>query len=423
MAAAPLSEGPETPASYDELLACSRCGACLPVCPSYSATLSELHSPRGRVQILRALAESRIERSPGIQAALDSCLDCRACETTCSNGVHPGQLALAERALPAPAPGVRLPLARRIKRFVLGRVLARPGWMEIGMAVTRICYQETGIQGLLRATLFRRVPLLARLDRYLPALPTRSVRQSLPEVVPAVGEQRGVVGLFLGCAMNTLFADSTRDTVRALTLLGYKVVIPRNAVCCGAPQLALGERDLALDMARHNVGLFPNFDAVITDCAACGAELKNYGHLLGTADAIELSARTRDFAEFAAPRMPAVRLDHRSLTYHAPCHLTHGQRVAPPEKLLRRLTADFRVLEEADRCCGSAGVYFAQQPAIADDAKERKQKKIRATGAEVVVSANPGCLLQLAAAQEPGDHAEITHISRIVARALEGHRT
>lgn len=402
---------------YEEMLACSRCGTCLPACPSYAATLRETHSPRGRVQLLRALDEDRIEPSAGLNAALSACLDCRGCESVCPNGVHPGQMSVLHRSeLRKLPPHVRIP-----RRFVLGSILPSPGMMEAGVALARLTYQCTGLQRLFRAAgLPARLPRIGRLESYLPPLPSRSVRRSLPSLVPAVGERRGTVGFFLGCAMNTIFADVSRASIKSLTLLGYDVIIPRGISCCGAPQVAAGEHDLAKKMARRNLSCFDDVDTIVTDCAACGAELKHYPRLLDDAAAESFSSRVRDFSEFVAPLMPETTQRTDAVTYHAPCHLAHGQNVrSAPEGLLKKLCADYRALPENDRCCGSAGAYFLEHPEIADHAQEQKLNRIRATEAQTVVTSNPGCLLQLMAGRTKADRWQVKHMSEVTLEALQ----
>lgn len=407
----PAGESP----TYDMLLTCSRCATCHAACPSYAATKLETCSPRGRVQLVRALEEGTLQASPRLLAALDACLDCRACESVCPNGIHPGLLATEMRAELQGAS-----FSRWVKRLILGPGLAHPQLMEGGLAGMRLLYQRTGLQHLLRASgLLKIIPKLARMEGYLPTIPARSVRRSLPEIIPAVGEQRGRVGFFLGCAMNTIFADVTRHSISALTRLGYEVVIPRGVVCCGAPQVSLGEMDLARRMARQNLACFDGMDTIITDCAACGAELKQYHRLLDDTAVASFSSRVRDFAEFVAPRMPEVHLDLGPITYHAPCHLAHAQGVCkPPTTLLRRLCPDYRDLAEHDRCCGSAGMYWMTHPQISDDTLQRKLANIRASGAQTVITANPGCLLQLMAGRDENDRWDVRHISEVVDAAL-----
>lgn len=408
----PAGESP----TYDMLLACSRCATCLAACPSYAATSLETHSPRGRIQLVRALEEGRLNDSPRLREVLATCLDCRACESACPNGIHPGQVATRMRAeLQA---GMSLP--RWLKRLILGPGLSHPRLLEFGLASARVAYQRTGLQHLVRATgLLKLLPGLGRFDRYLPAIPPKSVRQSLPEVVPAIGPARGRVGFFLGCAMNTLFADVTRHSISALTRLGFEVVIPRQVVCCGAPQVSLGEMDIARRMARHNLACFDGLETIITDCAACGAELKHYHELLDDPAVEAVTSRMRDFAEFVEPLVPAGCVDAGPITYHAPCHLAHAQGVCkPPKALLKRLCPEYRDLAEHDRCCGSAGMYWAMQPAISDDTLARKLANIRASGAATVVTANPGCLLQLAAGRTAEDTWQVRHISELVDEAL-----
>lgn len=403
--------------TYDMLLVCSRCATCLPACPSYAATLLETCSPRGRVQLVRALEEGKLHDNPRLREALDSCLDCRGCETVCPNGIHPGLIATEMRA---ELQQHDRSFSRWVKRLILGPGLSHPRLMEGGLAAMRLLYQRTGLQWLVRsAGLLKPIPALARIESHLPPIPARSVRQSLPEVVPAVGECRGRVGFFLGCAMNTVFADVTRHSIRALTRLGYEVVVPRGVVCCGAPQVSLGEMDLARRMARHNLACFDGLDVIVTDCAACGAELKNYAHLLDDPAAASFDARVRDFAEFVEPRMPDVQLNLGSLTYHAPCHLAHAQGVCkPPKALLKKIVPGYRDLPEHDRCCGSAGMYWMSHPDISGDTLARKLGNIRATGAGTVVTANPGCLLQLMSGRTPADAWQVRHISEVVDAAL-----
>jgi glycolate oxidase iron-sulfur subunit len=203
-----------------------------------------------------------------------------------------------------------------------------------------------------------------------------------------------------------------------LTRLGYEVVIPRGVVCCGAPQVSLGERDLAQQMARHNLTCFDGVDVIVTDCAACGAELKHYDALLGDDSARAFSSRVRDFAEFVEPLLTEGQVALGAVTYHAPCHLAHAQGVCkPPVALLKRLCSDFRTLPEHDRCCGSAGMYWLQQPEISDDTFARKLANIRRTGATTVVTANPGCLLQLMTGRDAGDMWDVLHIAQVVEQA------
>jgi glycolate oxidase iron-sulfur subunit len=315
-----------------------------------------------------------------------------------------------------------MPFSRWVKRLMLGPLLSNQGLFAFGMAGMRLAYQRTGLQRLVRASgVLGLAPSVRRMDRLLPRIPGRTVRQRLPEVVPAVGERRGRIGFFLGCAMNTIFADVTETSIRVLARLGYDVVIPPRVVCCGAPQVSMGEMDLARDMARHNVALFDGLDAIVTDCAACGAELKHYDRLLADPAVESFASRVRDFAEFVEPLMPDGLADIGPVTYHAPCHLFHGQGVCtPPKALLKRLCPEYRDLPEHDRCCGSAGMYWLHQPEISDATLARKLANIRATGARTVVTANPGCLLQLAAGRGAGDEWEVRHISEVVAIGLGG---
>ena len=198
-------------------------------------------------------------------------------------------------------------------------------------------------------------------------------------------------------------------------------MIPRGVFWGGAPQVSLGELDQARAMARHNLAAFHDVDVIVTDCAACGAEMKHYHELLDDPGVEPFSARVRDFAEFVAPLLPDnVAQRDGSVTYHAPCHLAHAQGVcAPPKTVLRAICPDYRELAEHDRCCGSAGVYWITHPDIADATLARKIANIRASGAETVVTANPGCLLQLMAGRETDDNWQVVHISEVVDESLD----
>lgn len=262
-------------------------------------------------------------------------------------------------------------------------------------------------------------PKLERLDRYLPEIPKRPARFSLPELLPAVGEKKGVVGYFLGCAMNVLFPEAVMSSVRVLSLLGYDVAIPHRIVCCGAPQMTLGDLDSAKEMARRNIRSFENVDVIVTDCAACGAEMKGYGGLLNNDRASMFSEKVRDFAEFVEPLICDTGSLSGTYTWHAPCHLAHAQGVCKsPRNILKKITGEFLELTEEDRCCGSAGIYWLTHPEIADNALERKLKFIRESGAEYVVTSNPGCVLQLLAGKSDKDRWKVKYLSEVTYQAL-----
>ena len=323
---------------YDSIERCIRCAQCLPVCPTYSLSAMETESPRGRVALVRGLLEGKLEATPNLDRLLRVCLDCRACQTACPNGVRVGEMVVSARAdLEARSNGVSL--GRRVVRFVaFDWVLASHRNLEIATALARV-YQRMGLQDLVRGIgVLRGLPVLDSLERFLPRLPDGALRRQLSEVTPARAETRHRVGFFLGCVMSTVFADASLATVDVLTRNGCEVVVPREIQCCGAPLLTEGARDRAKKLAAANIDLFldARVEAVVTDCAACGAELKHYRDLFEddphyAKKAEEFSARCLDITELLVQLVPAdpptgeVR---KVVTYHEPCHLVHAWRVS-----------------------------------------------------------------------------------------------
>jgi glycolate oxidase iron-sulfur subunit len=268
------------------------------------------------------------------------------------------------------------------------------------------------------------------MEGLLPELPRKPLRQTLLEVTPAEGEERGTVGFFLGCVMSLVFSEASLATVRLLSSLGYRVVTPKAQKCCGAPNMLGLDREGLLEAARFNVDLFAGYDldCIVTDCGGCGAELKKYGHHLpGDAGAAAFSGRVKDISELLwqhrdelAGRLRPLPL---KVTYHDPCHIAHCQGIRQqPRQLLGLIPGlDYRELPEADACCGSAGTYNIGQPQMSDRILARKLDHIRRTGADCLVTGNPGCLLQLKkglAASEPP--VRVVHLTEMLLASLEG---
>jgi glycolate oxidase iron-sulfur subunit len=384
------------PPDLEGILDCMHCGICLPQCPTYRVLGQEMDSPRGRVYLMRAAAEGRIGITENFVLHMDRCLGCRACETACPAGVPFGRLieetrGQIERRTPRP-------LGRRLLgRLALG-VFPERGRLGQLLALTRL-YQRSGLQRLARATgLLGTFPRLAAMERLLPTLSsTRAPR--LPAETPPAGTPRGTVALLEGCVQALLFPGVNRATVTLLARAGYRVVVPEGQGCCGALHLHWGDRAGGRERARRNLAAFADADWIVTNAAGCGAALRDYGHLLGDDPrAAALAARVRDVTELLAEHLPEPRrpLD-LTVTYHEPCHLAHGQRVREAPRTVLRAIPGLRLVElaESDTCCGSAGVYNLLEPEIAGQLLDRKLDRIAATGAEVVASGNPGCLLQL----------------------------
>jgi glycolate oxidase iron-sulfur subunit len=409
---------------YVKLINCMRCGMCLPACPTYKETFLETASPRGRVALVRKLQEGELDQSERLLEYLSLCLDCQACASACPCGVNAGEL-VAEFTCERKA-GNRLGFMEDI---VLRKLLPHPDRLEASMTPMRL-YQRIGLQKLVRTLgILKMFPKpLERMEGLLPALPERPLRRVIKENTPAVGRERGTIGFFLGCVMSLIFSDASAATIRLLSLLGYRVITPKNQVCCGAPNMLAGDLTGLKEAARKNVELFGGveLDFIVTDCGGCGAELKKYGHHLEDASAASFSGKVRDISQVLAMHADALKLLLKPLpltvTYHDPCHIAHCQGIRREPRDLLKLVPGlaYRELENADACCGSGGTYNIEKPEMADLVLRRKLDTIRATGADVVVTGNPGCLLQLKKGLV--DHlpqVKIMHLTELLAKSIE----
>jgi glycolate oxidase iron-sulfur subunit len=374
--------------------ACVHCGFCLQACPTYLALDDENDSPRGRLVLMRAALEGDLALSdPALHTHIDRCLGCRACETACPSGVPYGRLLEATRAT----------ITRERPRSWLTRVAL------VAMANDAVRAVVMGVARLLRVT---------GLSRWVGRLPGRlgaagrlveASRRALPDArYAATGSgARGRAALLTGCVMEGLFAGTNRATERTLTVNDFTVVQAEGQGCCGALHAHAGALARARVLARRNIAAFDRSgaDYVAANAAGCGAMLREYGHLLADdADWSEraqaLSARVRDVTELlvaAGPR-PGAPLS-RAVAFDAPCHLVHAQRVRDePLRVLGAIPGlEVRVLPDADRCCGGAGIYNLAQPGLAQAVLDPKVATIAAAGATLVATANPGCHLQIGA--------------------------
>ena len=414
---------------YGQLLQCVHCGLCLPSCPTYAELGQEPDSPRGRIYLIKAIADGRIELSDAAAGHLSLCLGCRACESACPSGVPYGHLIEAARAeLEARRPG---PAWRRlVRRAVFDMLLPRPALLRAVAAALR-GYQRSGLQRLVRASgLLRLLPAsVAASERLLPPLPPAGRWGALPEVVPARGTRRERVGLLHGCVQDAVFRPHNEATLRCLTRQGVEVAIPRTQRCCGALHAHAGEPEAARTLARATIAAFEGaqVEAVVVNAAGCGAHMKGYGHLLRgdaawASRAAAFARKVVDATEFLARAPLAGPLGPLPLraTYHDPCHLAHGQQVrAAPRTLLQAVPGlELVELGEADMCCGSAGIYNVTEPAMAQRLLERKMAHVEATGASTVVTANPGCILQIAAGlRARGRAVDVLHVVEVLDRA------
>jgi glycolate oxidase iron-sulfur subunit len=433
---APTEAGPTPPLtlhgiSVEGVDRCVHCGLCLAYCPTFSELGTEMDSPRGRILLVKSLAEGRITLTDSTAAHLDLCLGCRACETVCPSGVPYGQLIEAARAeIERQRPGG---LLRRLFRWVNFQVLLpHPRLLRLAASGLRF-YQASGLRTLVRGSgLLRLLPeSLRHWEPLLPDLPPAADRAPLPEVTPADGPRMARVGLLTGCIQQAVFGPHNRATARVLARNGMEVCAPRAQACCGALHAHAGEHATALELARRTIEIFERADVeeVIVNTSGCGAHMKAYGLLLADDPAwreraARFAERVRDVSEFLAERPLRGPLGpvRRTVTYHDPCHVVHGQKIrTQPRALLAQIPA-LRVVElkEADWCCGSAGTYNLTQPEMATRLQERKIAHVLATGADAVVTANPGCIIQIAQGlRAQGSPVQVLHIVELLDQAYD----
>jgi glycolate oxidase iron-sulfur subunit len=408
-----------------ELEGCIRCGLCLSVCPTYRPSRRETLSPRGRIALVKNMVEGGLALDdPGFHQHMNLCLQCMACHSVCPTGVSAGEVVARTKSY-ARANGVRTPLQRALRLLVYRGLFPHYRRMELVTWPLRM-YSASGMQrAARRSRAVRLLPgALRRMEEILPSAVPTPLRSRLDPVTPAVGDERALVAFHLTCVNNVMLAPASAASVRVLARNGCRVLTPPGIACCGAPHETEGEMDLARALARRNIALYERSGAafVVSDAAACGAAMKNYGHWLAqdplwAGRARAFSAKVRDIHEYLlalGPRPPHGDLRYR-VTYDDPCHLCHAQGISEaPRQLLRLIPGlDYVELREASWCCGSAGTYNITQPAMADTVLAEKMERVRETGARVVVSANPGCLLQLAAGMRRH------HVSGRVAQVTE----
>lgn len=396
-------------ALYPGTLDCVHCGLCLPVCPTYRVSGRETSSPRGRVALMRGVAEGRLPLAALAEEAY-LCLGCRACETACPSGVEYGRL-LEETRAAVEAAGLRRGPAKRVEAAALRHVLPRPALLRALVGVLAAA-QRLRLDRLARALLPQG---LRAAHALLPPVPPRRERARLPERIDAVPPRRGRVALLEGCIMPELFGAVNAATARVLAREGFEVVVPRGQGCCGALQAHAGDPERARELAAANVAAFAagEVDAVVVGSAGCSAAMREYGRWLGRAGE-GLASRVRDVCELldaAGPRVAYAPLPG-TVCYDDPCHLLHGQRVeAAPRRLLARIP-ELRMVAHADpgACCGAAGIYNLTHGAMSRAVLARKMDALAEADPDWIASGNPGCMLQLrAGARERGLRARVVH--------------
>jgi glycolate oxidase iron-sulfur subunit len=401
---------------YDKSLACIHCGLCLGSCPTYLETGNENESPRGRIYLMRAIQDGRLAIEDTSVRHIDSCLGCRACEAACPSGVHYGELLEATRDH-VEKRYRRSAYQSFLRRFVIEKMFPVPWRMKLLLAPAR----WLKILGLDRV-------LPKRMREPLALIPDRVSAAPLFEFYPAL-KPHGRVGFIRGCVMSVMFADTNLSSIELLNQAGFDVLVPQEQGCCGALFAHGGNLASARESAKRNIAAFEkeNLDAIIINAAGCGSTLKEYGHLLaGNAEwagrAQAFGSKVKDITEWLAAHLE-VRPANSSerVTYHDACHLAHAQRITKaPRDLVKAVAGEnFVELPESDVCCGSAGSYNLTEPEMAERLQRRKVKNILNTGAQVVVTSNPGCMLQIEAGlKKAGAKIRVEHIADFLAERL-----
>ena len=405
---------------------CIHCGMCLEVCPTYAVLHKETDSPRGRIALMRAAAGGRIvpgEFQGALARHIDLCLTCRACETACPSGVRYGALVDAMRQVIETGRPRRLP-ERFLRWAALRQLLPHLSRLK-ALARALRAYQALGLARLVQALPWPHA--LKNAEHLLPPLAVRYQDYRLPASAIPAADTRGRVAFFPGCIQEAFLAPVNQATIRVLQRNGYEVHVPAGQTCCGAAHLHTGERELACALARQNIDalLAEDFDAVVENAGGCGAMLRDEYPRLLEGDPVyaerarQLAAKVQDISEFVAQHLnhpPAGSVPARAV-YSDSCHLRHVQQVArQPRDLLRQVPGLVLVeLEHPDRCCGSAGVYNLVHPDIAAEVLDLKMADIAATGADLIVTSNTGCHLQLlAGARQKGLPTRVLHVAQVL---------
>lgn len=417
---------------YSVVQQCMHCGLCLPTCPTYDATKLERNSPRGRISLMRSIADGELEVTKAFADEMYFCLGCLACMTACPAGVNYAELFEHARAEAEESGVLNSPGRSAIRSFTIRWLFMEQRRLQtLGIAIR--LYQKLGVQKLVRGSgVLRLLPKrLRELESMTPEIRPDFSSDIIAPVTPPVAGKKYRVAMLTGCAQDLIFSDVNRDTVEVLSRNGCEVITPQEQSCCGSLHAHNGELESARELARRQIDQFPpgDFDAIITNAAGCGSHLKHYTSILAGDARYESRARlwdakVRDIHEWlaqigitppvssASPAMP--------VTYHEACHLCHGQKITSQPRQVLRAIPGLRLVElpESTWCCGSAGVYNIIQPEMAGELLERKLNHIQSLHVHVVATANPGCLLQLInGAKARGLRLRIVHPVTLLAEA------
>ncbi|MGF1571352.1 MAG: (Fe-S)-binding protein [Nodosilinea sp.] len=425
---------PQHPPRPDLIDACVHCGFCLTTCPSYRVIGKEMDSPRGRIYLMDAINAGEAPLSDASVQHFDSCLGCLACTTACPSGVQYDQLIAATR--PQVERNHTRPWPEQWLRTLIFNLFPYPGRLRATLGPLYL-YQKLGLSRLVQRTglLPKLSSSLAAMESLLPPVTSSSFQDSLPEVMPAAGEQRFRVGLVLGCVQRVFFAGVNEATARVLSANGCEVVIPPSQGCCAALPAHQGQEAQAQTLARQMIETFEaaQVDYVIINAAGCGHTLKEYPHILQDDPAYgdraqAFSAKVKDVQEFLAevglttPLHP-LTADPLAIVYQDACHLLHGQKISrQPRQLLRQIPGvTLREPVDAALCCGSSGIYNMLQPEVAESLGQMKVTNLVNTGAALIASPNPGCSLQIQKhLAQQGVSMPLMHPMELLDRSIRG---
>ena len=432
MASSPSSSSHLKALDYSVVQQCMHCGLCLPTCPTYDVTKLERHSPRGRIALMRAIADDRLEPTKTFADEMYYCLGCLACMTACPAGVDYAELFERARAEAEASRVLATPVRSLIRALSLRGLFMDLNRLKILGRIMQL-WQGLGLQSAVRALgLTRLLPRrLRELEAMTPPVQALWTEDLVAPVTRAQGVRRYRVALLAGCAQDLIFSDVNRDTAEVLARNGCEVITPPDQHCCGSLHAHNGEWELAQELARRNIDQFPpeSFDAIISNAGGCGSHLKHYARLLAD-DARYVQraklwdAKVKDIHEWLAftgiEPPPAAGASQQVVTYHESCHLCHGQKISAQPRSLLRAIPGVRLVElpEAAWCCGSAGIYNLTQPEMAGQLLQRKVNHIVTTRAQVVATGNPGCLLQLInGCRDRGLELRVAHPVTLLAEA------
>ncbi|HAO65189.1 MAG TPA: hypothetical protein DCR17_00680 [Verrucomicrobiales bacterium] len=408
------------------------CGLCLPSCPTYELTQMEKHSPRGRIALMRAIADDELEVSRSFAEEMYYCLGCLACMTACPAGVNYAELFEHARAEVESKNILQSPKRSLIRQLTISWLFTEQRRLQFLGTLMRL-YQQSGLQTFIRGTgILKLMPKRLRdMEKMTPTIRSRFTHELVDTITHPFGEKKYRVALLSGCAQDLIFSDVNLDTAEVLARNGCEVITPPEQNCCGSLHAHNGEWSLAQEMARKMIDQFPpeQFDAIITNAAGCGSHLKHYTELLKddpiyASKAVLWDDKVKDIHEWLALtgwKAPKNQpLKSQGVTYHEACHLVHGQKIsAQPREIIQSIPGlILHELPESSWCCGSAGVYNIVQPETADILLQRKLDHVESTKATVLATGNPGCLLQiLNGAKERGLRIEIKHPITLLAEA------